>query len=272
MFSPVIHVVTVRAPRTAQDRLHLAAQEAQTTGWEELAAPVVSWRVYFAKDAHATRFAQLVPDLVLSAGTLAVENWNALAQSEWQATAVGDRFFLHPPGYSGPLPPGHIPIEMFPSAAFGAGDHPTTRLCLELLASRVNRNTRYLDVGCGDGTLCLAAHLVGARLAVGCDIDLITIAFARQRCADWPLIHLAAGSADAMRPGSFDLVTLNTTLNVTSAVIADVIATLQPGAQLILSGFDHSQEARCEQIAATHGLHLAQRRSADGWSAFVANR
>lgn len=59
-------------------------------------------------------------------------------------------------------------------AAFGTGDHPTTRLCCRWL-ERVLLNQQHpltvLDYGCGSGILGLASLLFGASSATGTDID-----------------------------------------------------------------------------------------------------
>ena len=51
--------------------------------------------------------------------------------------------------------------------------HPTTRLCLELLAATLAEGPcpRLLDVGCGSGVLLLAGVAAGARLGVGLDLS-----------------------------------------------------------------------------------------------------
>lgn len=72
-------------------------------------------------------------------------------------------------------------------AAFGTGDHPTTRLCCRWLEGAINPETRsnqlsVLDYGCGSAILGLAALRYGAFKAVGVDIDKDAIVSACSNC------------------------------------------------------------------------------------------
>ena len=52
------------------------------------------------------------------------------------------------------------------------GTHPTTALCLEWLDGQDLKDCNVLDFGCGSGILAIAALLLGAKEAVGTDIDV----------------------------------------------------------------------------------------------------
>ncbi|MGC6507215.1 MAG: 50S ribosomal protein L11 methyltransferase [Myxococcota bacterium] len=57
-----------------------------------------------------------------------------------------------------------------PKSAFGTGEHPTTRACLDAISRWAVSGQICLDVGCGTGILALAAAKLGMN-AVGVDID-----------------------------------------------------------------------------------------------------
>lgn len=62
-------------------------------------------------------------------------------------------------------------IEIDPGTAFGTGSHETTRLCIQGLRKYIKDDTVLLDVGSGSGILSIIGIKLGARLALGTDID-----------------------------------------------------------------------------------------------------
>lgn len=78
--------------------------------------------------------------------------------------------FLIVPSWENAPDSDKIPIELDPGLAFGTGQHPTTRMCLELLGELDFAGQKLLDVGCGSGILSIAAAKLGAQV-VGSDLD-----------------------------------------------------------------------------------------------------
>jgi len=72
-----------------------------------------------------------------------------------------------------------VVIEIQQGAAFGSGDHPTTRLAIQGIEAALSGEggfekedeTRTLDIGTGSGVLALTSVLLGIKSAVGIDID-----------------------------------------------------------------------------------------------------
>ena len=62
-------------------------------------------------------------------------------------------------------------INIDPGTAFGTGMHETTQLCIRALKKYVTRDTLLLDVGTGSGILSIIALKLGAKGAVGTDLD-----------------------------------------------------------------------------------------------------
>ncbi len=70
-------------------------------------------------------------------------------------------------------------LELLPGAGFGDLSHPTTYLMLELMKGRIQGET-IIDIGTGSGILALAALKLGAKSAVGIDIDEAALKHARR--------------------------------------------------------------------------------------------
>jgi ribosomal protein L11 methyltransferase len=74
---------------------------------------------------------------------------------------------------------GNKTLLLTPGAGFGDLSHPTTYLMLEMMKSLVP-NERVVDMGTGSGILALAALLLGAKSAIGIDIDNAALKHAKQ--------------------------------------------------------------------------------------------
>ena len=71
-------------------------------------------------------------------------------------------------------PPRREPsVVVDPGRAFGTGAHPTTRACIELLAS-LDRGS-LLDAGCGSAVVAVAAARLGFAPVVAVDLDEVAV-------------------------------------------------------------------------------------------------
>ncbi|PHM71411.1 50S ribosomal protein L11 methyltransferase [Xenorhabdus kozodoii] len=67
--------------------------------------------------------------------------------------------------------PDAVNVMLDPGLAFGTGTHPTTSLCLQWLDGLDLTDKTVIDFGCGSGILAIAALKLGAKHAIGIDID-----------------------------------------------------------------------------------------------------
>jgi ribosomal protein L11 methyltransferase len=114
------------------------------------------------------------------------------------------------PPWDVPAAPGREVIVIDPGMAFGTGQHPTTRTCLEELEEIVatRRVESVLDVGTGTGILAAVAARLGVRRVVAVDIDPATLPIARatlRRTASGVLLAGGSRPCAALRPGAASL-------------------------------------------------------------------
>ena len=98
-------------------------------------------------------------------------------ETAWQSfhrPVVAGGVWIGPPWESPPA--GSLAVVIDPGQAFGTGAHPTTRLCVELLAllAHTERGS-LLDVGCGSAVLALAAARLGFGPIVAVDDDPVAV-------------------------------------------------------------------------------------------------
>lgn len=102
-----------------------------------------------------------------------------LERSFAKPVRVAKHIVLQPPGHYHRFKPNDVVVKIKPGAAFGAGNHPTTRLAIQgiefalwgdQVADKTN-HTSVLDIGTGSGVLLITAILCGVQTGLGVDID-----------------------------------------------------------------------------------------------------
>ncbi len=169
----------------------------------------------------------------------APRNWNEEWERTIQPMEVGP-FWVHPSWYPGDKPAHLTALEIDPKMAFGTGYHETTRLLLRALDGLVRPGVSVLDVGTGTGILAIAALRLGAGSAFGFDIDEWSAVNATENA--WlngvqDRFSVAEGSFETVPEGAiYGLVFANVIRDMLLTYAEEIIATVAPGGDLLLSG------------------------------------
>lgn len=110
-----------------------------------------------------------VPDFSLE--VLEDRDWSLVWSEHAQPMAFADRLWVLPREADEIPPPHATVVHIPPGLAFGTGTHPTTALCLEWLATRVEEGKTLTDYGSGSGILAVAAACLGASTVTAVDND-----------------------------------------------------------------------------------------------------
>ena len=101
---------------------------------------------------------------------VADQDWQRVWMDNFHPMRFGQRLWICPSWQAIPDPQA-VNVMLDPGLAFGTGTHPTTALCLQWLDSLDLTNKTVIDFGCGSGILAIAALKLGAKQAIGIDID-----------------------------------------------------------------------------------------------------
>jgi ribosomal protein L11 methyltransferase len=189
---------------------------------------------------------------------------------------IGKRLVIHPPWETPPLSAEMASLVLDPGPAFGTGLHPSTHLCLTLLARRLSgrQHGGLLDVGCGSGILSLAALTLGIDTAVGIDIDAQAVAVAERNALLNGLqdrVQFQHGSVESVA-GQFALITANIYLGPLVDMMPPFVQRLAPQGAMILAGILAHQELALRAAMQAAGIEVRARLEEAGWVALEGER
>lgn len=100
---------------------------------------------------------------------IADKPWETLYLDSFQPIQIVENLWICPTWHKIPDRDA-ITILLDPGLAFGTGTHPTTQLCLKMLATMDLQDKIVIDYGCGSGILAIAAAKLGAKHVYAVDI------------------------------------------------------------------------------------------------------
>lgn len=219
--------------------------------------------------------------LTISAAPLDEEDWANSWKKNYPAQPVGRRLCVLPYWMRREEAGDRIPVILDPGLTFGTGFHPSTQMCMAALEEYLVAGFRVVDLGSGSGILSIAALRLGAKSALGVDIDPKAEDMARENAAYNGFFppqfqaltgDVAKNPACLGTPDAFDLALIN--------IVADVILTLcpvlpklvRPGGFAILSGILDVRLPEVLQQVQQQGLTLLEIRAQEDWRCLVAQR
>lgn len=170
-------------------------------------------------------------------------------------------------------------IKIYPHHSFGTGKHPSTRLCLMYLdnmSQNPSLNWRLqgrvvLDFGCGTGVLAIAAVKMGAKKAVGVEIDPQSAQTAMKNVEINGLtekILIKEGSWEVVE-GKYDLILANLVTAALFRAGKHIPRHLKDDGRIVISGFSTNQQGEMEAFFRKWGLVATDGSSLESWSAMV---
>ncbi|MBD3383507.1 50S ribosomal protein L11 methyltransferase [candidate division KSB1 bacterium] len=222
---------------------------------------------YFLKSENRLQ----ITNPVIHTETIIEQDWNQDWKKNYLPIPISDRILIKPTWLEAPKTEYDVVVEIDPAMAFGTGTHATTRMCLKALEDQIHGGEILLDVGTGTGILSFTALKLGARRAVALDTDVIAVETAQENAAVNNVlssIELFAGSVDALKPDSFDLLVANVNTLVVVTLLSKIPALLAAHGRAILSGILQS-DARVIEDHLKIGNWNFQKSQMEEWLCYI---
>ena len=209
---------------------------------------------------------QLLPDT----------DWETSWQDSYPPQQVGEKLVVLPVWLADTDTEGRLPVILDPGLTFGTGAHPSTRMVMAAMEQAVTAGSSCLDLGSGSGILSIAALRLGAKAAVGVDIDPKAEDIARENAGfngfGDPAFTALTGNVLAdknlmarLKSQPWDVVLVN--------IVADVIIALSPvlpeflnaNSRLICSGILDTRLADVTEALTRAGLKIQKTHAEEEW-------
>lgn len=277
--------IEVTADPASADALDLLAAELADRGFESFepsedgsAMTAYVPAALYSQESVDEAVSAVPMDVVFTSRSEFVEgqDWN----SEWEKNyfkpiVVDGRVVVHSTFHTD-VPEAAYDITIDPRMAFGTGHHATTTLMMRsLLDGGDVAGASVIDMGTGTGILAILAMMLGAKAAVGIEID----PYAAENARDNVNLNLPAGtaleivtgdaSALAGRGGSADVFLANINRNIITSDIAGYAAAMKPGARITVSGFYVEDRPVVAEAAEAAGLEFVSADEMNNWSSMT---
>lgn len=200
------------------------------------------------------------------------EDWANTWKQYYKPSKIGEKIVVKPIWEEYEQKEGELVVNLDPGMAFGTGTHETTRMCIQALEKYVKEESTVFDVGCGSGILAIAAAKLGAKLAVGVDLDPVAVESSIENVGYNNLnnIEILHGNLVEVIDGKADIIVANILAEIICILTDDVKRVMKDGGVFITSGIIHDRvDMVCEKLEAT-GFEVIEKNRDGEWNCIVA--
>jgi ribosomal protein L11 methyltransferase len=207
------------------------------------------------------------------------QDWNAKWRESMEPAQIAEGVWVSPAWLEPPESGRKAWIKIEPKMAFGTGHHETTRLAARALIERGGfvAGRSALDIGTGSGILCFVANYLGARAALGVEIDGDCLENLAENLRDNPprqggSVRFAIGTLDSViNDERFDIVVMNMLSTESTPLLKQISAVIKNESLLIWSGILAGERGEVIGIAKKFGFALSSVQTENEWwcGAFV---
>lgn len=239
--------------------------------------------VFVSEEDNATEAAEYLKELLNSSGIKFEILCEQVNDSSWadgwkkffKCTEIGEKLVIRPSWEEYDNKGFRTVLSIDPGAAFGTGTHATTSLCLEILEKIVDDNSEVLDIGCGSGILSIASVLLGAKSAIGVDIDAQSVKVAKENAeinSVTDKTEYIVGDLAEKINGKYNIVCANIVADVIIKLLENVDKYMTEDAVLITSGIIDIRKDDVVKAFERFGFKIVESRTRENWFAFVCKK
>ena len=236
-------------------------------------------------EASLQRLQELTQKLSLPMTVKALEetNWEESWKDNYPPVEVGASLTVIPYWLAENYDGQRLPVILDPGLTFGTGAHPSTQMVMENMERLVKPDSSCLDLGSGSGILSIAALRLGAKSAVGVDIDPKAEDIARENAAyngfAAPEFLAFTGNVttdnalmDRLGERTYDVVLVNIVADVIIGLAPTLPAFLTEHSTVICSGILDSRLADVTAAVEAAGLTVTGVYAKEDWRCITAKR
>jgi len=230
--------------------------------------------VYPEENVEALRAALQDTGAEVTISKVEEEDWAESWKKFFVPRPLGNRFWIRPDWTEAEVPDGRIEIVLNPGQAFGTGDHPTTRMCIELLETLPLEGRSVADIGCGSGILSIVADRLGASPITAVDNDPASVEVSLENFAQTATkasARLGSGF-DTLEGIAYDVVVSNIISATLISVSAAAHAHIKPGGWWVVSGIIDANWPDVQAAAKRQGFTLETELQESQWIGAIFRR
>ena len=219
--------------------------------------------------------------LQMTVNPLPETNWEESWKENYPPVLVGENLVVLPYWLADSDDSGRLPVILDPGLTFGTGAHPSTRMVMAAMEQRLRPGDRCLDLGSGSGILSITGLRLGAKNAIGVDIDPKAEDIARENAAyngyAAPEFTALTGNVltdkalmQRLKSGCYELVLVNIVADVIVALSPVLPEFLQEGSTLICSGILDNRLTDVLAALTAAGLSVTEIKEEEQWRCVCA--
>ncbi|MCT4565778.1 MAG: 50S ribosomal protein L11 methyltransferase [Maledivibacter sp.] len=201
------------------------------------------------------------------------EDWANSWKKYYKPKKIGEKVVVKPT-WEEYVPSGdEVVVELDPGMAFGTGTHETTTMCTRLLEKYVQDNSIVYDIGCGSGILSIIAAKLGAKKAIGVDIDEVAYKVSMSNAeinSVQNIVDIRHGNLMEVIKGKADIVVANIIADIIKILAKDITTFMKPNSKFIASGIILEKIDEVTEALESNGLNVVSIERLGEWAAIVS--